>query len=1342
MRRIALILIGTLFLVAMLLAWLGLTESGLAFVITQAQRFVPELSIKQTSGRFYDGAEFEDISYQMGESEISINTLAMKWQAMQLFSGRILIDKLHVGDVVLTQSEAEKVKEDHPAIVLPDIHIPMAISLKDLQIKSFTTIDQAANSQQLISGFNTEIDLWGNNLNLKNLSIKYADTASLELNGSIKLSGNYKTNLAYKWQATEPTLKMISAQGSIKGDIAELKMTQQVFKPVSSTQNITLTDLLGKLHWQADLSLPELRLADFIKGQTGILHQLVVTGSGELGRANIILDTQFKQADLPEVSLHSQSSTTDFDNWLIESIFSMPDGEKLDINGRINNVSSSPNLALTGQWKQLAWPLIEPEKVITSPQGDFTIKGGIENYTLTLNGELDVEQQHITWQSTAEGTAEQINVKQILINGLGGHATLAGWFNWQSEPKYDLSANWQDIAVPEALSALKINSQRGDIALAGTINLFTLTSDIGLSVDAKPATINIKGEGTDKGFSQLMINTDLNAAKLNFIGQVYWLDAFKLNGKVSLIKLNPEIFAPQWPGELSGAWTMSVNNIADNTADIQIEALDITGDLRQRPLHLQGDLNYVKQILTIPNLKLKSGKSTITINGNMKQNLALNCLIDSPNLADLYPDLSGQLSASAIVTGQMAAPTIIAKLSGKNIGYANLVSIAKASSDFNLEMAQQGQLTGTIILSDINTEQLKDVNSKLDISGSKEKHQVSFSIDNKDLKATGKLSGILTDNAWLGQITKLELDHTKAGQWHLSKQGSINIASNQGQIEQQCLQSENGDICVQAEYSADGQWQGKGKFNNISMSVLHAFSAALGPVKGQLQGQFDLAGKGQYPTDGQGEINLLNGSVSLSTFGDKEDSVIPLKSFKFDYLLADKNTTANVSIIPQLQGLSALTGQIMLPDVKTVIDTPEVAVLNGHFKTKIDDLAILDDLNPEYENLKGRLNVDVVLAGTVKNPLLTGDIALDKASVELPSLGLNLTEIEANAQGSIDNGIEFDYQAKSGKGNLTGAGNYITKQDGWRLHATLKGNNADLVNLPEAYIIASPDLNFTMTANSASVDGNVTIPEAELAPMQFNMPVSPSKDVIVVTDKPDVESKPFPTVLNVNVSLGDKVHITAVGFNSHLTGNLLVTGDTSKILLGTGAIIIKDGEYTAYGQNLAVDNGQVLFSGGALDNPQLDIKAVRKGEDFTAGLHVQGASDSPQITLFSNPAMTQDNILAYIILGRPIGEASAADGALLASAATGLGIKGGNQMGDRIASTFGLDSVEFTGSSREDSALQVGKYLSPKLYLGYGIGIFEPLSTVIMRYKLSRIWSLKAESGVETSIDFLYTHER
>jgi translocation and assembly module TamB len=351
--------------------------------------------------------------------------------------------------------------------------------------------------------------------------------------------------------------------------------------------------------------------------------------------------------------------------------------------------------------------------------------------------------------------------------------------------------------------------------------------------------------------------------------------------------------------------------------------------------------------------------------------------------------------------------------------------------------------------------------------------------------------------------------------------------------------------------------------------------------------------------------------------------------------------------------------------------------------------------------------------------------------------------MNVNAQGSLDKGIEFSYQAKSGKGNLVGGGQFVAKDDIWQMDANLKASNAELVNLPEAYVIASTDLKFSMNAKSSQVTGSVTIPEAELAPLQFNMPVSPSKDVIVLNNTvSEAEKKPFSTILDVNVTLGDKVKIAAVGFNSRLTGKLQVTGNTSKILLGTGAIIIKDGKYTAYGQKLAVDDGKILFSGGALDKPQLDVKALRKGDGFTAGLHVQGAANNPQITLFSTPAMSQDNILAYIVLGRPIGEASVADAALLASAATGLGIKGGNQMGDRIASTFGLDSVGIKGDGGEDTALQIGKYLSPKLYLGYGIGIFEPVSTVIMRYKLSKIWSLKAESGIETSVDFLYTHER
>tara|TARA_R110002050_G_scaffold1244_5_gene8781 strand:+ start:76252 stop:80283 length:4032 start_codon:yes stop_codon:yes gene_type:complete len=1340
-RRILIIVLSLFILLVSFIAWLGVTESGLSFAIAQAERFVPELTIKKTSGRFYDGAEFEQIHYQIDEgSSVSVSNVLISWQAMHLLSGRLVIDKLLVGDVVLTQG-AKQADEPVAPIKLPNIKIPLAISLKNFSIDSVISIDHIQNKTPLISGFKTQMTLWGEKLKIKSLLIQYADNVNFELSGAITLSGQYKTDLMFEWTIIAPKLETISAEGHVTGDLAELKLEQQLLTPVQSTQKIIVTELLDKLTWSAEIDVPQLELADFINGQTGLVHRLLLTANGDLTRAELLLDSQYKQTGFPELSLHSQTSTTDFDNWLTDTHFSTTEGAKLSIKGQINQVSTAPTLALTGQWQQLTWPLIEPKKTLSSAKGDFTVSGDLEHYVVSISGELEAEQQQLLWQANAEGTENQLDLKELQIDGLGGKTTLAGWFNWQSGSRFELAANWQDITVPEALSPLSVSSEAGDIALAGTTEIFTLTSAVALSVDAKPASITINGSGSEKGFKQLLVKTKTNAGTVGFEGELFWLDNFKLNGKVKLDNINPDQFSSEWTGSLSGGWTMSVDNLQDQMADIHVKALEVKGSLRKRPLHLKGDLSYINSQLIIPNLQLLSGKSAISVNGYLKESLALNWQIDSPDLADFYPDLGGQLNVEATVTGKLDTPIIKASLSGEKIAYADVVTITKANSDLSLDM--NGQLRGKVTLTDIKADTLPALNAELNIAGNQGNHQFSFDVTGQQVNVSADVSGGMIDKNWQGQLTKLKLEQTQTGQWHLSKQGRINLGSGQGLIEEQCLQSDRGDICLKASYTPEGNWQGEGRFNKVSMSLLHAFSAALEPIDGEIQGQFELSGNNQYPTKGQGELNLVNASVVVDAIGQQEKRKIALKTVKFDYLLTDENTVANVLIAPDLKGVSPLVGKIELPILEMVMNEPHNASLNGTFKTNVEDLSIFDDMNPEYDNLKGLLNVDMSLMGTVKNPALVGQITLDKSSVELPSLGLILTEMKANAQGSLEKGIEFSYQAKSGKGNLIGAGQFQAKDDGWQMDANLKASNAELVNLPEAYIIASTDLNFSMNAKSSQIKGSVTVPEAELAPLQFNMPVSPSKDVIVLSNTPpEADKKPFPTLLDVNVVLGDKVKIAAVGFNSRLTGKLRVTGDASKILLGTGAIIIKDGKYTAYGQNLAVDDGKILFSGGALDNPQLDVKALRKGDGYTAGLQVQGAANNPQITLFSNPSMSQDNILAYIVLGRPIGEASVADAALLASAATGLGIKGGNQMGDRIASTFGLDSVGIEGDGGEDTAVQIGKYLSPKLYLGYGIGIFEPVSTVIMRYKLSKIWSLKAESGIETSVDFLYTHER
>ena len=123
--------------------------------------------------------------------------------------------------------------------------------------------------------------------------------------------------------------------------------------------------------------------------------------------------------------------------------------------------------------------------------------------------------------------------------------------------------------------------------------------------------------------------------------------------------------------------------------------------------------------------------------------------------------------------------------------------------------------------------------------------------------------------------------------------------------------------------------------------------------------------------------------------------------------------------------------------------------------------------------------------------------------------------------------------------------------------------------------------------------------------------------------------------------------------------------------------------------------------------------------------------------------MTQSEALAYLVLGRPLGEASTTEGGQLARAASSLGIRGGDLLAKQLAGRFGLDDarIESEGELRE-AAFVAGRYLSPQLYVSYGIGLFDRASTWRARYLLSSKWTLQAETGETTGADLFFRIER
>src|SRR5690606_19012197 len=85
---------------------------------------------------------------------------------------------------------------------------------------------------------------------------------------------------------------------------------------------------------------------------------------------------------------------------------------------------------------------------------------------------------------------------------------------------------------------------------------------------------------------------------------------------------------------------------------------------------------------------------------------------------------------------------------------------------------------------------------------------------------------------------------------------------------------------------------------------------------------------------------------------------------------------------------------------------------------------------------------------------------------------------------------------------------------------------------------------------------------------------------------------------NVRVSLGDNVKVKASGFDGRLGGSIRVIEAPNRALTATGSIQVKEGFYELYGQRLEIDRGSLIYSGGPIGNPGLDLRVVRAKENM------------------------------------------------------------------------------------------------------------------------------------------------
>jgi translocation and assembly module TamB len=304
----------------------------------------------------------------------------------------------------------------------------------------------------------------------------------------------------------------------------------------------------------------------------------------------------------------------------------------------------------------------------------------------------------------------------------------------------------------------------------------------------------------------------------------------------------------------------------------------------------------------------------------------------------------------------------------------------------------------------------------------------------------------------------------------------------------------------------------------------------------------------------------------------------------------------------------------------------------------------------------------------------------------------------------------------------------------------VRGERFLVLDIPEVNLLANPSLDLAFDGSTLRLTGDVVIPRGRLGfPEIPASAVTPSQDVRFVGDSAVVREPPVPFGADITVTLGDDVFFNGFGFASNLVGNVRIQQEPRLEPTGRGEVRFINGTFRSFGQELRIDPGRLLFA-GPIDEPAVEARAFVRASDGTeAGFRIGGTVQDLDVTTYSVPPKSDSDVMAYILFGRPMNQTSGSEGSQASNYAAVLGA---NMLAMSLAPSLGLDEARIdTGSSQNKAQFVVGKYLSPRLFVGYGVGIYEPISTLRLRYLLTARWSIEAITGDQQSTDLLWRIE-
>ncbi|MEH6825696.1 MAG: translocation/assembly module TamB domain-containing protein [Motiliproteus sp.] len=1313
-RVIRATLLGVLLLLLVVVAataYITTTNAGLKQLLTLAQRNLPgELAITQIEGSLLDELTLQGVSYRHQKARVTISRLHVAWTPLALFSGMLHVNALQISHPEITLSTAETAPSSPATALFPirvaAIELPFKLRIDQLQLTRMVLqrpplegqvsppilIDSVRLQLHTQSSSQTQSQAIAQVLVLDQFRIE-APQGRLQLQGQLTPRGTFPLQLTTDWQVNLPGYPALQGQGRIEGNLSELTLEQRLTGLLNAQVSAQLHALLDRPRGEVQV--------DAFQADLGLLPPQL---QALLLRAGSLPGKTLAGESLPGESLPSETL----------------DGELL--RGKFNARADLQGGALRGQW-QARLPGL----------GDSEL-----DLQLQLSGDrLQLEQLVFTQlDSTRLASTQQ---------GSGAELQLRGSLEeiWAS-PQLALSGGWKNLRYPLQGSALLTSSQ-GQFTLNGSLQQYQLELRTDLAGPEIPAgTWQLQAQGSEQGLSPFTLTGATLEGQLQAQGEIVWLPS--LSGQVVLRgqQLNPGVHWPDWPAELdfeaSVAGALSGSLDAAQGLSVQADINDISGTLRAEPLQGRAKVRLSGAELWIERLQLAVAGAELEAKGVLGRQVDLDWSLDAPRLQQLLPNAQGSLRGKGALRGPKTQLHLSANVQGRKLGWdQQRIASLDAELDIDLSAQQPSRLQIDAQQLSIDGQQWQQL--RLNGQGTPAVHQLQLSLEQGPAELQLALRGSWLEPLWRGSITQLDLSQDLLGRWQLLRPVTVAVSRSSADIEALCLQrlpENKAELCLHGRWSSSDGIQAALQAQELPLQLLEPWLPVGTQIKGQLQAQADFT---QHPGEMpryQASARLLGSELLL------EDEDLRVEGGEIHLALQGRDQQLSAQLqLPLLQPTGSVQAELAVADLYT---SPE---LNGELALGLSELKFISLFIPQLQAISGSLASVVSVSGHLDQPRVQGHLQLLNASAEVPALGVKLDAIELDLRDQPDSGaLQLTSSLRSGTGKLQLNGQFSPLARSGQL--TLTGEHVQAVNTREVKAWISPALEIVIEPELLQLRGEINIPQAKIKPPPLTFNASLSEDVVILDPQSDADNalEAAPQVLDarLRLTLGDRVEVDALGFKGRLEGSVLVEDDGRRATRATGAMQVAAGKYRLYGQDLNIERGSLVFSGGPVDNPGLDLRVSRKVEEVTAGARVSGTLRTPRLKLFSEPAMPESSLLSYLLLGRPPGAESStpSEQELLLKAALALATMGGNALAENITETLSIDELGFESADADNNtALYIGKYLSSRLYVKYGVGLLQPTNTFFMRYRLNKHWSLESETGTNTSGgDIIYTLER